>query len=125
MTNSAGVVSLAVQPDYAFFIVDSAFDLAVSALDAAFTFERVNRAMLWKVSPDIKHGLDQVRPVAVQVKVDYAKARAAYMANPVPANLTILQQVLARAQQAAATAEAILPAGSSSGATAASSSAGK
>ena len=89
--------------------MDSAFDSAVSALDAAFTFERVNRAMLWKVSPDIKHALDRVRPQAVQVKVDYAKARAAYMANPLAANLTALQQVLGRAQQIAAIGTAVLP----------------
>lgn len=109
-TNAAGVVTATVAPDYAFFIADSAFDLAVSALDATFTFERVNRAMLWQISPQIKHGLDQVRPEAVALKVDYARARAVYIANPVPANLTTLQAALAKAQQLSATAAALLPA---------------
>jgi hypothetical protein len=109
ITNSAGVVSLSMEPDYAFFVADSAFDLAVSSLDAAFTFERVNRAMLWQVSPQIKHGLDSIRPQAVQVKVDYATARAAYVANPVPANLSTLQAVLGKTQQLAGAAVAVLP----------------
>lgn len=96
-------------PDYAFFVVDSAYDLAYSAVDSVFTFERQNRAMLWAISPTIKHSLDNLRPQAWGIAVKYAKARAAYMANPVPANLTLLQQLLAEVQQLSATVQALLP----------------
>lgn len=96
-------------PDYAFFVADSAFDLAYSTIDAAFKFERDNRALLWKISPDIKHTLDQIRPQASVVTTQYLTVRAAYMANPVPANLTTLQTVLAKMQQLATAATAALP----------------
>lgn len=100
-----------IQPDYGFFIVDSAFDLAYSSIDAAFTFEYSNRVMLWRISPDIKHGLDSIRPQAVEIRNEYIKARAAYMANPVPAGLDQLQALLAKVQQLASTATALLPKG--------------
>lgn len=101
-----GVASVA--PDYEFYLVDSAFDLAVSALDTTFKFERENRALLWKVSPSIKHGLDAVRPAAVKAKQDYARARMVYKLHPVPANLNTLQEILTKAQQLAATAESLI-----------------
>ena len=41
--------------------------------------------------------------------LEYAKARAAYIANPVPANLTTLEAVLAKVQQLMETASAALP----------------
>lgn len=98
-----------VQPDFAFYACDAAFDLAYSTLDGAFKFESDNRALLWKVTPSIKHGLDQVRPQATEVAIKYAIARKVYMANPVPSNLTALQALLAKAQQLSATALAVLP----------------
>jgi hypothetical protein len=102
-----GVVTIA--PDYAFYVVDSGFDLAYSTVDGAFKFEADNRMLLWSISPNIKHTLDQLRPQAVTIRNEYAAARAAYMANPTPAGLTTLQAALAKAQQIAAAAMAVLP----------------
>jgi hypothetical protein len=61
-----------VQPDLPFYQVDAAFAFAYSALDAAFKFESDNRVMLWKISPEIKHSLDRIRPDAVTARNQYA-----------------------------------------------------
>jgi hypothetical protein len=96
-------------PDYAFFAVDSGFDLAYSAVNSIFTFERQNRAVLWKISPEIKHTLDKVRPQAWGYAVQYAQARRAYLANPTPAGLTLLQTISAKVQQLGATVQVLVP----------------
>jgi len=96
-------------PDMQFYQVDLAYDLAYSTLDAAFKFERDNRDMLWKVSPQIKHTLDGIRPQAASANAQYLAARAVYMAHPIPDNLTWLQQALAKVQQLTTTATAVLP----------------
>jgi hypothetical protein len=98
-----------VQPDFQFYVVDAAFELACSTFDAAVKFEKRNEAYLWKLNPNIKLGLDKARPVAFDVGVQYARARSAYLANPVPANLSQMQALLARLQQIAATATTLLP----------------
>lgn len=108
-TNGDGTVSATLAPDLGFYVVDSAFELAYSTVDAAFAFERNNRAALWKLSPEVKHGLDAVRLQASLVRLKYAQARQAYTANPVPANLELLQQVLGEAQALAAATAAALP----------------
>lgn len=97
-------------PDYPFAQVEIAFDFAYSTADAVFTAEQNNRALFWSISPDIKHTLDKLRPTAVTVRDDYIKARIAYQANPVPANLSGLQSVLTRAQALSASVSAALPA---------------
>jgi len=99
------------QPDLAFYLTDSSYDVAYAALEAAFKFERDNRPALWSLSPIIKQTLDKIRPTALQASNEYLLARAAYMANPVPANLSGLQTALAKMQQLTATAIAILPKG--------------
>lgn len=96
-------------PDMAFYTIDASYDLAYSSLDAAFKFERDNRIMLWKVSPDIKHTLDKIRPQAVTINGQYLSARAVYMANPVPSGMNGLQAILSKIQQLAATATSALP----------------
>lgn len=102
-----GVATVAADP--VFFEVDSAYDLAYSTLDGAFLFERQNRQALWAISPQIKHTLDSIRPQAWGVAVQYARARQAYITNPIPANLSTLQSVLAHIQQLLASAQAVLP----------------
>jgi hypothetical protein len=109
LTDTNGAPVPAQQPDAAFFIADSTFSLAYSAIDGAFEFERNNRRALWKVAPQIKRGLDKIRPEAVRVRDDYLKMRRVYMANPVPVNLTELQAALAKVQQLSLAATAILP----------------
>ena len=96
-------------PDRVFFETDAAFNLAYSAVDGALKFERENRALLWRVSPQIKHTLDGIRPQAFQAAKDYAVARSAYLLAPAPAGLTTLQTILARIQQFSAAAVAVLP----------------
>ena len=107
ITVSGGVTNSA--PDMPLFLADSAYQLAYKTLDAAFTTEKNNRDMLWKVSPSIKHALDDIRPDAVKFNADYLAARDVYIANPVPANLTGVQAILAKIQQLSVTAQAALP----------------
>jgi hypothetical protein len=109
-TNADGTVTPTAEPDKAFLIVDAGFELAYNALDTAFKFERSNRALLWKLSPDIKHGLDAIRPTASDVKLKYAKARTEYLANPTPAGLDMLNQILSKVQALSAAATGALPA---------------
>lgn len=97
------------QPDMAFFVADAAYQVAYQTVDAAFTFEKSNRAYLWTLSPNIKHTLDGIRPQAVKVNTEYLTARAAYIANPTATGLTGLQAVLAKMQQLVATATSVLP----------------
>lgn len=98
-----------VAPDMSLFVVDSAYQLAYQATDTVFTAEKNNRDLLWKVSPNIKHTLDIIRPQAVKANADYLAARAVYLANPTPANLTGLKAILAKVQQLAITAQSALP----------------
>jgi hypothetical protein len=106
-TNALGQAASA--PDKAFYVADGSFATAYAALDATFTFERENRTALWKVSPSIKHALDDLRPKAVEARNIYIAARQAYLANPVPANLTALKTALTRVQQLSAAVVAALP----------------
>jgi len=94
--------------DYAFYQVDAAFALSYDACDTAFNFERNNRAMLWKLNPDIKHTLDSIRPRAVQAAQKYAVARAAFEANQNQVNLDPLVRLLAEFQPLTAQAQAAL-----------------
>lgn len=96
-------------PDKAFFVADAAFDLAYSAVDAAFNFERNNRLLLWRISPEIKHTLDKIRPQAFNAAQTYALARDGYMANPTPAGLDGVRNALGKMQQISAAAQAVLP----------------
>lgn len=97
ITNAAGVVSTS--GDLILYNTDSAFNLAYSTLDLAFKVERDNRDYFWKLSPAIKHTMDQLRVTAQKVVVDYAAARTAYLAAPSSAGMTGLQAVLAQIQQ--------------------------
>lgn len=97
------------QADMQFYAVDAAYDLAYYTIEAVFTFEMNNEVALWKLSPDIKHTLDKIRPQAWAANLEYHKARDAYMKNPVPANLSTLQAVVAKLQQLAVTASAVVP----------------
>lgn len=83
-------------PDLILFQTDSAFDLAFTATQATFKFERDNREMLWKVSPDIKHSLDAARPTAFQCGQEYQRARAAYLLSPTPEGMDTLKTVLSK-----------------------------
>lgn len=108
-TNAAGVISTnqVVVGDKAFYLIDSAFGAAYSALDAAFTCERQNRAFLWSQSHDIKHGLDSMRPTATAIVKSYGMARTAYKANPTPSGLDLLATILAKLQQIQAAASTL------------------
>lgn len=108
-TNAVTGVVTQIASDKPFFIVDGAFYLAYSAVDAAFTFERDNRATLWALSPEIKHALDRIRPQAVIARNEYIAARKAYIANPTPSGLDTLNTILAKIQQLQATATAVIP----------------
>ncbi len=98
-----------IAPDLGLFLVDSSFNLTYTAIDNVFAFERENRLLLWRLSPDIKHALDAIRPEAVKVRNQYITARGAYLAAPTPAGLSVLESGLAKAQQLSSAALAVLP----------------
>lgn len=112
-TNDSGVVVtnfIAVAaPNRAFYLADASYDLAYSAIDAAFEFERRNRDALWRLSPSIKRALDDLRPTAWDINVKWAKARQAYLLNPTPPGLTDLQRLLSELQNVSQAARAALP----------------
>ena len=95
--------------DMPFEVADAAFNFSWTAVNAAFKFERDNRALLWKLDPSIKNTMDTIRPQAAAAWLDYAKARKAYKANPTPANLTTLNAVLAQVQRLVSAAAAVIP----------------
>lgn len=109
ITNADNTVT-APQADFEFYVADSAFEIAHNAIQTVTDYERDNRLTLWRISPEIKHSLDQVRPQIVKVELKYALARKAYMANPVTERLTTLQGILQEAQRLQATVSAVLPA---------------
>lgn len=104
-----GEVTATQAPDKEFFIADAAFYTAYSVIDAAFTFERDNRATLWQLDPNVKKTLDKIRPQAVTGKNTYLDARKAYLANPTPAGLSTLQTALGRLQQLQSAVSAVIP----------------
>lgn len=95
-------------PDLAFYHIDASFRAAYATTDAAFTWERDNRAFLWSVSPKIKHTLDDIRPTAASVARNYFVAREEYKKHPTPSGLSLLQSILAKVQQLSATAAAVM-----------------
>lgn len=104
-TNAAGVFVPASAPDVGLFIADSSYKLAYDAVDGVLKFERDNRAQLQAASPKIKTALDSIRPKVVDIDLRWARARQAYKANPIPANLSVMQQILAEIQALVPVAE--------------------
>lgn len=96
-------------PDRSLFVIDSAFELAYSAVDTAFSIEKTNRQLLWSISPDIKHTLDRIRPQAAEAVRTYTRAREQYLQNPIPANLSLLETTLRQLQNLASAAQMALP----------------
>jgi len=96
----------AAQPEL--YAIDASFEMAYSALDATFKYERDNRLLLWKLSPGIKKGLDQLRKEAGIVRDDYALARTIYLENPTPAGLDELRTQLSKLNNANSAALAVI-----------------
>lgn len=93
-------------PDLQLYQADAAFYVAYTALDGACQLEYANRAMLYRLSPDIKHTLDKIRPDAWLATQTYLAARAAYLANPTPANASALTVGITKIQALSAAAVA-------------------
>jgi hypothetical protein len=93
----AGTESVAAMPDL--YLADASFDAAYAAFKVVSNYEQANRATLWKLNPNIKHELDKLRDDVWKVTVDYARARTAYIANPVPANLDAARTAAAKLGQ--------------------------
>lgn len=104
-TNSVGVAVA----DKPFMAVESAFSLAYSALDAAFSFERDNRAMLWDISHSIKQTMDKIRPQAVAARDAYFQARALYVGTKTPQSFELLKTQLSKIQTFSTQAQSALP----------------
>jgi len=96
-------------PDFAFYAVESSYPLALAAFKTASRLEMDNRDMFWKLSPDIKHALDDIRPKALAADRAYSKARVAYLKSPTPDGLSGLQTILGQIQQLATAAVAAVP----------------
>lgn len=108
-TNADGVVTATAAPDLALFTLDASYDLAYNAILTACRIEKQNRALLRTISPQIKLEMDKVRAATWEIDQQWAAARAAYLTNPVAANLTPIQRALAELQRWNATATALLP----------------
>lgn len=109
VTNNAGQVLTNPAPDLAFYNVDALYQFSWHGINAAFDFEYANRAFLFGQLPEIKRGLDKIRPAAVKANADYLKARAAYVQNPTPAGLDALGELEARLAQLSVVAGALMP----------------
>lgn len=88
-----------IAPEKSLFVADAGYQLAYTAIDEVFKYERNNRAQLAAISPAIKPALDKLRDEAWDINVRWAKARQAYKLNPTPANLTTFQNVLSEIQR--------------------------
>lgn len=91
-TNAAGAV---IYSDKDLALADASYKFTYETIQSVFKFERDNRAAIWAVSHEVKHALDQARPVAVEIDHRWAAARNAYKKNPTPEGLTTLQTILA------------------------------
>jgi hypothetical protein len=111
VTNVDGTVSTnftaTAAPDIAFYYADAAYNTAYAMADGVFKWEMQNEKALWKLNPKIKHTLDDLRPKVWAIHVQWAKARQAYLANPIPANLNIYQRIVAQIQSLAAAASSV------------------
>lgn len=94
-------------PDKVLYSLDSAYDASKSMCDLVMSYELNNEALLWSISPEIKHTLDKIRPQAWASFTAYHTARKAYLEHPTPAELDTLKEALSRLQQVAAAANAI------------------
>jgi hypothetical protein len=95
VTNAAGQVTPATQPEQALYVSDAAYKLAFDTVIGVMNFERDNREDLKKISPQIKTSLDKIRPTVAEINHRWALARKAYKANPTPAGLSTVQGVVA------------------------------
>jgi hypothetical protein len=99
-TNHVGTnVVITAVSDLQLYQADVSFQTAYKAAIAVCNFELQNRDYLWKISPNIKHTIDKIRPQIWRAQVDYTTARTAYIANPTPAGLSGVDAVVAKIQQ--------------------------
>lgn len=95
-TNDVGQV---IYNDIGLALADASYKFAYETVTAVLRFEREHRAEIFKLTPDVKHALDAVRPKVVEVDRRWAVARQAYRANPTPAGLSTLQTILSEVQR--------------------------
>lgn len=91
-TNEVGQV---IYNDVGLALADASYKFAYETVLGVMEFERKNRAAIWAISPDIKKGLDAARPQVVDIDRRWAESRQLYKANPTPAGLNTIQQILA------------------------------
>ncbi len=103
------VVTPTSAPDTALFAIDTTFDFLYGTVQNVFKLERDNRELFKSISPKIKATLDDLRPPTKQAIVEFAKARQAYINNPTPVNLSLLDTILSKLKATGAAAEAVLP----------------
>lgn len=101
-TNSTGAV---VYNELGLALADASYKFTYESVRSVMKFERDNRAALWALSPDIKHALDKIRPQAVDINRRWAEARHLYKANPTPAGLSALQDILSTMERILAVAQ--------------------
>lgn len=109
VTNAAGVIIPTAAPDLTLFTLDASYDLAYTATLTACRIEKQNRLFLQSIAPGLKREMDKVRAATWQIDQDWAKARAAYLSQPVAANLSAIQRALAEMQRWNAVATSLLP----------------
>ncbi len=104
-----GVVTATSAPDLPLLLTDSAWTLAYNGALVACEFEKANRVLLRTVAPSLKASMDGYRDKIWLVNRTWARARQAYLAHPVPAGLSGIQNAIAAMQQLAAATAATLP----------------
>lgn len=109
VVNADGSVTATAAPDMALFVLDASYDLAYNAVLTACRIEKQNRPLLRTIFPDLKKQMDKVRAAVWEIDQDWAKARAAYLAHPVPDNLPAIQRALTEMQRWNAVATTMLP----------------
>lgn len=94
-TNATGEVTAATAPETVLFITDATYQFAYRTVLGVMQFELDHRQELLRLAPQVKAGLDALRPQVQDIDVRWARARQRYQAHPTPAGLTALQQVAA------------------------------
>jgi len=105
-TNSAGIVTT--NTDLQLYLADREFIAAYDVVDSILTLERDNRALWWKISPEIKHTLDKVRPQAWDARNRYKALRQAYLSAPSPQGLAQLGAITDELSRMGSTIQAAL-----------------
>ncbi len=96
-------------PDLALFTSDASYKWAYTSIVTVMQLEKDHRAMLATKWPNLKGECDKIRLKTQEIDLRWATARKAYLVNPVPANLDLLNRIAAELQRVNAVAITLIP----------------